>query len=107
MSQQSDMADAVYKRLQEGPVSAATLVRDLRKRWGAEFRASSVHGFVREVATCLLHRDDIEVGHIEEGRFIAWNLEPWDADRRIDKEFIAMDHFLDDETQYVFRIKHT
>lgn len=105
MSQQSDMADAVYERLRDGPVSAAALVRDLHRRWGADHGASSVHGFIREVATCLLHYEDVEVGHIENGKFVAWKLEPWDADEKIDAELMAMDRFLDDETLYVFQKK--
>ena len=66
---------------------------------------SSVHGFVREVAACLLHYDDVEVGDIESGKFVAWNLEACDADERIDSELMAMDDFLADDTRYVFRRK--
>ena len=103
MSQQSDMADDVYSRLSAGPVAAAHLVRDLRSRWGVEHGIGSVHGFVREVATCLLHRDDVEVGDVRDGSFIPWSLPQWDADEKIDAELRAMNTFLDDESQYVFR----
>ena len=103
MSQQSDMADAVYRRLSLKPVAAAHLVRELRSRWGVEHSVGSVHGFVRETATCLLHRDDVEVGDVTAGRFVPWQLAPWDADERIDAELMAMDLFLDDDNKYVFR----
>ena len=103
MSQQSDMADDVYNRLSTAPVSAAFLVRDLRQRWSSEHDAGSIHSFVREVATCLLHRDDVEVGDIADGRFVPWKLEPWDASNKIDAELMAMRSFLDDDEKYVFR----
>jgi hypothetical protein len=103
MSQQSDMADAVYRRLSSEPVAAAHLVRELRSRWGVEHGVGSVHGFVREVATCLLHHDDVEVGDVTAGRFVPWQLASWDADERIDAELMAMDLFLEDESKYVFR----
>ena len=64
MSQQSDLADGFYARLSTCPVAAAQLVRELRSRWGAGHGLGSVHGFVREVATCLLHHDDVEVGDV-------------------------------------------
>ena len=103
MSQQSEMADVVYYRLSSEPVSAAHLVRELRSRWGGEHSVCSVHGFVREVATCLLHHDDVEVGDVTAGRYVPWQLASWDADERIDAELMAMDLFLDDESKYVFR----
>jgi hypothetical protein len=103
MSQQSDMADDVYCRLSRGPVAAAHLISDLRSRWGVEFGIDSVHGFVREVASCLLHQDDVEVGDVIDGRFVPWSLPAWDADEKIAAELMAMDTFLDDESQYVFR----
>jgi hypothetical protein len=103
MSQQSDMADVVYSRLSSEPVSAAHLVRELRSRWGVEHGVGSVHGFVREVATCLLHHDDVEVGDVTAGRFVPWQLASWDADEKIDAELMTMDLFLDDESKYVFR----
>jgi hypothetical protein len=103
MSQQSDMADTVYRRLSSQPVAAAHLVRELRSRWGAEHGVGSVHGFVREVATCLLRHDDVEVGDVTAGRFIPWELAPWDAEEKMDAELMAMDLFLDDEDKYVFR----
>ena len=103
MSQQSDLADAVYHRLSSQPVTAAHLVRELRTRWGVEHGIGSVHGFVREVATCLLHHDDIEVGDMKNGEFVPWPLPAWDADERLSKELMAMHSFLDDESQYVFR----
>jgi hypothetical protein len=99
------MAEDVYRRLHSQPVAAAHLVAELRDRWGVEHGVGSVHGFVREVATCLLHRDDVEVGDVAGGSFFPWTLEPWDADERIDRELMAMDSFLEDHSKYVFRIR--
>ncbi len=107
MSQQSDMADVVYGRLSAGPVAVAHLVRELRQRWGLGHGVRSVHGFVREVATCLLHHDDVEVGDIKNGEFTPWSLPPWDADHKVDAELMMMESFFDDETQYVFRKRPT
>ena len=67
--------------------------------------SSSALHFVREVATCLLHQDDVELGGSREGRFVAWQLEPWDANDRLGAELMARDAFLEDEHQYVFRRK--
>ena len=103
MSQQSDMADVVYSRLSTEPVSAAHLVRELRSRWGVEHGVGSVHGFVREVATCLLHHEDVEVGDVSGGAFVPWPLQSWDADDKIDADLMAMDTFLEDKSHYVFR----
>ena len=105
MSQQSDMADDVYRRLHSQPVPTAHLVAELRDQWGVEHGVGSVHGFVREVATCLLHRDDVEVGEVTGGVFLPWKLEAWDADERIDRELMAMYSFLEDQSKYVFRIR--
>jgi hypothetical protein len=103
MSQQSDMADDVYSRLNSQTVAAAHLVRELRSRWGAEHGVGEVHCFVSEVANCLLRYDDVEVGDVRDGRFVPWSSAAWDADERIDAELMAMHTFLDDESQYVFR----
>lgn len=103
MSQQSDMADDVHTRLVAGPIPAAHLVRELRSQWGVEHGVGSVHGFVREVATCLMYHDDVEVGDFNEGSFVPWQLLPEEADEKIDAELMAMEAFLDDESKYVFR----
>jgi hypothetical protein len=103
MSQQSDMAEIVYGRLSTGPVATAQLVQELRSRWGAEHGVGSVHGFVREIVTLLLHHEDVEVGEIRAGKFVPWSLSSWDADDKIDADLMAMRTFLDDESQYVFR----
>ena len=99
------MAVVVYSRLSTEPVPAAHLVREMRSRWGGDHGVGSVHGFVREVATCLLHHDDVEVGDIAAGRFVPWKLEPCDASDKIDADLMAMKSFLDDEEKYVFRKK--
>lgn len=105
MSQQSDIADDVYRMLSSQPVAAAHLVREVRSRWGVGHGVGSVHGFVCEVMTCLLHYEDVEVGDVIDGAFVPWSLPAWEADERIDAELMAMHAFLGDESQYVLRKK--
>ena len=97
------MADSVYARLKEGPVPTSHLVRELRDRWGADHGVSAVHGFLREVATCLLWHSDVELGELKGGRYVPWVLEPEDANTKIEEELMSMDAFLEDESRYVFR----
>lgn len=105
MSQQSETANVVFERLESAPFPLACLVRELRAKWGVAHEIPSVHRFVCEVATCLLRRDDVEVGDLEEGKFVPWRIEPYDAEGKIDDELMAMTAFLDDEARYVFRKK--
>ena len=99
------MADVAYQRASVGPLPIAHLVRELRNKWGADFGVSSVHGFIREVAYCLLVHEDVLVGDIAEGRFVPWTLESSEAEQKIDRDLMSMGTFLDDETRYVFRRK--
>ena|SRR6266850_8147298 len=103
MSQQSDIADNVFSRLSKSPVPMAHLVRELRSCWGAEHGVASVHRFIQEVATCLLHHEDVELGNVNDGQFVSWRLDPWDADAKIDRELMSLAAFLEDERRYVFR----
>ena len=102
MSQQSEMADSVYRRLGCGPVPAALLVRELRDRWGEDHSFMSVHALVREVATCLLRHDDVKVGDLRSGVFVAWTLDPDEADTRFSDELLCLHGFLEDKSLYVF-----
>jgi hypothetical protein len=103
MSQQSNMADDVRSRLGEGPIPAACLVQELRSQWGFEHGAAEVHRFVQEMATCLLFYGDVEVGDLENGRFIPWQLSPEASAEKIEADLMGMDAFLEDENRYVFR----
>ena len=107
MSHQSDMADRVYHQLAQSPIAAAELVQELRANWGSEHRAPEVHRFVEEVTACILHHDDVEVGEIRDGRFSAWRLKAWESHDKIARELLALETFLDDKTQYVFRKRKT
>jgi hypothetical protein len=102
MSQQSDMADSIHSRLRDGPVTVATLVRELRSRWGPEFVPSAVHGFIAEAARCLIGREGVRLGAVQDGRFVPWSGEVWDIDARFEKEMLSLDTFLEDEHRYVF-----
>ena len=99
------MADVAYQRVKSAPLPIAHLIRELRAKWGVDFGVSSVHGFIREVAYCLLVHDDVQVGDIAEGRFVPWTLEPSEVEQKIDRDLMSMGAFLDDETRYVFRRK--
>jgi len=105
MSQQSDMASVVYNQLRKGVFSAARLVRELRQRWGPGHHVPEVHGFVREVAYCLLSNEDIELGEVHAGKFTPWSLDPLDAYDKFEQEIMAMNAFLDDDDRYVFHKK--
>jgi hypothetical protein len=105
ISQQSEMADRVYQRLAQAPVSAAELVQELHAKWGPEHGVGEVHGFVEEVACCLLHHEDVDVGDMHDGQFVSWGLEPWYARDRIERELLAMNTFLDDTQRFVFQRK--
>lgn len=105
MSQQSDMADEVYRRLSAGPVSVASLVRELRELWGTEFGPSAVHGFIAEVSRCTIGRDDVQLGSVSDGRFTPWSGELCDIDDRFEEEMMSLDAFLEDEHRYVFARK--
>jgi hypothetical protein len=105
MSQQSDMADEVYRRLSAGPVSVASLVRELRERWGTEFGPSAVHGFIAEVSRCTIDREGVQLGSISAGHFKPWPGELCDIDDRFEEEMMSLDAFLEDEHRYVFAKK--
>ncbi len=81
------------------------MIREIREEWGPSHGVVEVHHFVREVGTCLLWGNDVEVGHIEDGQFVAWPVEPEEADERIAEELVPMDQFWEDPTCYVFRQK--
>jgi hypothetical protein len=102
MSQQSDMADAIHQRLSAGPVSVASLVRELRKRWGPAHGVSAVHGFIAEVSRCTIGRDGVQLGTLVDGRFVPWQGELCDIDDRFEEEMKSADTFIEDEDRYVF-----
>jgi hypothetical protein len=102
MSQQSDMADAIHQRLSAGPVSVASLVRELRALWGPEHGVSAVHGFITEVSRCTIGRDGVQLGSLVEGRFVPWPGELCDVDDRFEEEMKSADAFIEDENRYVF-----
>jgi hypothetical protein len=102
MSQQSEMADEVYRRLSSDPVTAASLVRELRARWGPEFTPSAVHGFIAEVSRCTIGRDGVHLGSVSDGHFRPWSGELYEIDDRFEEEMMSLDAFLEDEHRFVF-----
>lgn len=96
------MADAIHQRLSAGPVSVASLVRELRARWGPEHGVSAVHGFIAEVSRCTIGRDGVQIGALVDGRFVPWQGEPCDVDDRFEEEMKSADVFIEDENRYVF-----
>src|SRR5690606_34889326 len=99
MSDQSDMAEVVGRRLESAPVPVADIVQEVRMRWGPEHGVSAVHGFVREVATCLLWSGEVEVGDVKDGVYRTWRIEPEDADARLEAELLMMSDFLMDRSR--------
>ncbi len=102
MSQQSDMADAIYTRLASGPVSAASLVRELRLHWVPDSGIASVHFFIVEVICCLLHEDDVEVGDLTPAGPVSWGLRPEDSSEKIEAQLLAMATWFEDDTWCLF-----
>jgi hypothetical protein len=99
------MADLVYGRICSGPVPAALLTNEIRLKWGTQHPAASVNLFVREVASCLLHREDVDVGDVSEAMFVSWNLEPWAADEKVGALLMSARHDFHDSQHVVFAIK--
>ena len=102
MSQQSDMADAIHARLASGPISAASLVRELRHRWGPDHGINYVHLFIVEVICCLLRKDDVEVGELTPAGPVSWGLPPEDSYEKIESQLLAMPTWLEDDTWCLF-----
>jgi hypothetical protein len=102
-SQQSEMADRVYRRLADSPVSTAGIVQELRTKWGPGHDVREVHRFADEVAACVLHHEDVEIGDIHNARFRSWGLESWDAHSKLEHNLLSIDSFLDDNERFVFR----
>jgi hypothetical protein len=103
---EQNAAGPTYDETAKGPVALASIVRQLHRGWPDE-GVSVVHHAAREVATGLLHHDDIQVGNLVGGKFVPWRLTPWAAAEKIDTELKAMPDFLIDETRYVFRRKES
>lgn len=101
---EQDAARAIYEETAKGPVVLATLVGQFRVAWPSE-TVAVVHGATCDVATELLHRDDIEVGDLVGGRFVPWVMKPWEAEDAIRAELIAKRDLLTDGTRFVFRRK--
>ncbi len=106
MSQQSVLAEYAYTKLTDGPLPVAHLVRLIKNKWKTVASPNGVHLFVSESVSCLLRHEDIEVGDVIAGRYIAWTIDPWDAHEKIEKEICALDDYLEGETRYVFKKKN-
>ena len=103
MSQQSELADYAYAKLDDGQISTAHLVRLIKEKWQALATPGGVHFFVSESVRCLMGCEGVEIGDIIDGQFVRWSLELWDADEKFESEVCALDTYLEDETRYVFR----
>lgn len=101
---EQDAARPTYDDTAKGPISLAAGVRQLHAGWPGE-SVAVVHGAAQEVATALLHHDDIEVGTIVGGKFVPWQISRWAAEEKIRIELRSMREFLTDESRYVFRRK--
>ncbi|HTZ20746.1 MAG TPA: hypothetical protein VMC06_07680 [Opitutaceae bacterium] len=103
---EQNAAGPTYDETAKGPVALASVVSQLHRGW-PDAGVSVVHGAAREIATGLLHHDDIEVGDLAGGKFVPWRMTPWAAAEKVDAELKSMPDFLTDETHYVFRRKVT
>jgi hypothetical protein len=105
MSQQGEFADLIYQRLKLGPVSVASLVGEIRDRWGEGHSIESVHQFVIEAMYCLLSHQDVDVGDIAEGQFVSWTIEPLYAYDRIESKLMPLATAFEDHKSIVFQFK--
>src|SRR3982751_2457870 len=60
---------SAYERTKSGPLSLATMIKEMSDAWPKE-TIPVIHTAALEVATALLHRSDIEVGEIVDGKFM-------------------------------------
>jgi hypothetical protein len=105
MSQQSDLADLVYQRIKLAPVSVASLVDEIRTRWGEGHSIGSVHHFVIEAVYGLLSHQDVDVGDIRGGHFVSWAIESLDAYDRIESTLMPLRTAFEDQHTLVFQVK--
>ena len=93
---------STYEETVKGPVALATMVSQLHIAWPGE-SVAVVHGAAFEVAAHLLHHSDIEVGDLENGKFVPWPVKPWAAEEKIRAELMAQPGFFANERHIVFR----
>ena len=93
-----------YDDTAKGSVALANLIGQLRVGWPSE-GVTVVHEAAREVASGLLHHDDIEVGDLDHGKFVPWAMKPWEAEERVRAELMATHDFFADPARIVFQRK--
>lgn len=96
------MAEQLHAEMAQGPISLARIVRILLEKWKKDLGISL---FAEEVARCLLGYEDVETGDLVDGRFVSWNLDPWDADDKIRQKLETSSGLFEDETSCVFRLR--
>jgi hypothetical protein len=99
---QDASAGGYHDRVLKEPLPLATIVAEMRAAWPGE-SATVVNHAALEVATDLLHRNDVEAGEIVKGSFRPLALPPWAASQRIRTDLLASRDFFQDPERYVFR----
>lgn len=101
---QDASAGAYYDRTARAPLPLATIVKELRTAWPTE-SVTGIHDAALEVGTALLHRSDIEVGKLVEGKFLPSQSTPWDANELMVTEVTRSLGLFEKDQVYVFRRK--
>jgi hypothetical protein len=96
--------NSAYERTKSGQLSLATMVKEIREAWPKE-NISLVHTAALEVATALLHRSDIEVGELVDGKFVPSKSPPWHDNERMLSEIQHSADLFQNDHVYVFRRK--
>lgn len=95
---------AAYERTKSGPLSLATVVKELREAWPKE-NIPVVHSAALEVGTALLHRGDIEVGEMVDGKFVPSPNAPWQTNEQMQSDLKDTSTPFENDRRYIFRRK--
>ena len=96
--------NSVYERTKSGPLPLATVVKEMREAWPTE-SITVVHAAALEVGSALLHRRDMEIGELVDGKFVPSTSAPWQTNERMISAVNTSNTFFADDRIYVFRRK--
>lgn len=97
-------AGAPYDRTALGPLPLATILREMQQAWPRE-TVARIHEAGLEVGTALLHRSDVEVGELVDGKFAPYPGPSWHINALMVSEIKSSATLFDNEHRYVFRRK--
>jgi len=71
-------------------------VREMREAWPGQ-SVAAIHTTALEVGTALLHRGDIEIGELVNGKFVPTKSAPWQANERMVSDLKASKDLFENE----------